>query len=59
VTGAGEAGLVLRSGALGPATRRRRSSSCVLSFGDMFPTMPQIDSPTRVYASLYPVFSSR
>lgn len=32
-------------GLLGPATRRRRSSSCVLSFGDNGPTSDQTFSP--------------
>lgn len=35
-----------------PGTRRRRSSSCVLSFGDICPTIVQIFSPTRTYPSL-------
>ena len=40
------------SGELGPATRRKRSSSCVLSFGDSVPTSCQIFSPTKTYPSL-------
>jgi hypothetical protein len=35
-------------GVLGPATRRRRSSSCVLSFGVRGPTRDQIFSPSTV-----------
>jgi len=34
-------------GLLGPATRRRRSSSCVLSFGDNGPTSDQTFSPIK------------
>lgn len=34
-------------GLLGPATRRRRSSSCVLSFDDNDPTSDQTFSPTK------------
>ena len=37
---------------LGPGTRRNRSSSCVLSFGDRGPTRDHTFSPTREYASL-------
>lgn len=37
---------------LGPGTRRRRSSSCVLSFEGSGPTRDQTFSPTRVYPSL-------
>lgn len=53
--GAGaEAGAVSVFSALGvPGTRRRRSSSCVLSFGDICPTIDQIFSPTSTYPSLY------
>jgi hypothetical protein len=39
-------------GLLGPATRRNRSSSWVLSFGDKVPTSDQTCSPTKEYASL-------
>lgn len=47
VTCDGGAGVSPRSGLLGPATRRSRSSNCVLSFGDKWPTKDQIFSPTR------------
>lgn len=47
VTWAGCKGTSARSGLLGPATRRRRSSSCVLSLGDNLLTSDQIFSPTR------------
>lgn len=39
-------------GLLGPATRRRRSSSCVLSFDDNGPTSDQTFSPIKEYTSL-------
>lgn len=48
-TGAGASPL---SGVLGPATRRSRSSSWVLSLGESGPTICQIFSPTRTYPSL-------
>lgn len=37
---------------LGPATRRKRSSSCVLSLDDKGPTRDHTFSPTKEYASL-------
>ena len=40
------------AGLLGPATRRRRSSSCVLSLGERGPTKVHTFSPTSTYASL-------
>lgn len=45
---AGGAATSLCSRLLGPATRRRRSSNCVLSFGDNGPTSDHTFSPTRV-----------
>lgn len=41
------------AGLLGPATRRRRSSSCVLSLGERGPTKVHTFSPTSTYASLW------
>lgn len=49
----GGAEISLASVVLGPATRRRRSSSCVLSLGDRGPTRDHTFSPTRAYPSLY------
>jgi hypothetical protein len=43
-------------GQLGPATRRRRSSSCVLSFDDNGPTSDQTFSPIKEYTSLHLVY---
>lgn len=52
VTWDGGAGAPLACGALGPVTRRRRSSSCVLSLDDNGPTNFHTCSPTREYPSL-------
>lgn len=41
------------TGLLGPATRRRRSSSCVLSLGERTPTKVHTFSPTSTYTSLW------
>ena len=41
------------TGLLGPATRRRRSSSCVLSLGERAPTKDHTFSPTSTYTSLW------
>jgi hypothetical protein len=43
-------------GQLGPATQRRRSSSCVLSFDDNSPTSDQTFSPINEYTSLHLVY---
>jgi hypothetical protein len=51
-TGGSAARFPVLPGLLGPATRRRRSSSCVLSFGDKGPTSDHTFSPTKVYTSL-------
>lgn len=55
VTCAGGAGVWCSGlvGLLGPATRRRRSSSCVLSLGERGPTNVQTFSPTSTYNSLW------
>jgi hypothetical protein len=55
VTRAGCAGVWYSdlAGLLGPETRRRRSSSCVLSFGESGPTNVHTFSPTNAYASLW------
>ncbi len=50
--GAGAGALSVFSALGAPGTRRRRSSSCVLSFGDICPTIDQIFSPTSTYPSL-------
>lgn len=42
----------LGSAWLGPDTRRRRSSNCVLSLGDSGPTRDHTFSPTSAYPSL-------
>ena len=54
VTWEGGAGARLSCGSeeLGPATLRRRSSSCVLSFGESGPTRVHIFSPTNKKISL-------